>query len=105
MQLLLDNHAKESLTVYSDEFRACDLLEDDENYEQKGIIHGEGDVDGDAHVNTCEGHASLSRRWLSPHRGISKDSLLLYLRAFHIRCHIFHNPSLEPLKNIVGTIL
>ena len=50
------------------------------------LTHGNGEyVDGDVHVNTCESHASLARRWLSPHRGVSKDRLTPYIRAFQLR--------------------
>jgi len=62
---------QESLTVYTDGFQAYEPLEVDREY-----------VDGDVHVNTCESHASLARRWLSPHRSISKDRLTPYFRAF-----------------------
>jgi transposase-like protein len=68
VRLLLDNREKESLTVYADGFRAYDPLDDDENFHRESVIHSDGEyVDGDAHVNTCESHASLARRWLSPH--------------------------------------
>ena len=66
VRLLLAVTEEESLTVYTDGFRAYDPLEDDENYQREAVIHGEGEyVDGDTHVNTCESHASLVRRWLS----------------------------------------
>ncbi len=68
VRLLLNNHEEESLTVYIDGFRAYDPLEKDEMYQREAVIHSEGEyVDGNAHVNTCESHASLARRWLSPH--------------------------------------
>jgi len=71
VRLPLGDHEEESLTVYTGGFRAYDPLEEDENYQREAVIHGDSEyVDGDAHVNTCESHASLVRRWLSPHRGI-----------------------------------
>jgi len=55
----LINRQQESLTIYTDGFRAYDPLEDDENYQRKAVIHGDGEyVDGDAQVNTC-----ATRRW------------------------------------------
>jgi transposase-like protein len=106
VRLLLDNHEEESLTIYTDGFRAYDPLEDDENYQREAVIHGDGEyVDGDAHVNTCESHASLVRRWLSPHRGISKDKLTPYLRAFQLRRRIFQKPGRKALEEIVQTVL
>jgi len=106
VRLLLDTCEEESLTVYTDGFRAYDPLEGDESYQREAVIHGEGEyVDGDAHVNTCESHASLVRRWLSPHRGVSKDKLTPYLRAFGLRRRILRKPGREALKEIVRTVL
>jgi len=63
VRLLLENHEEESLTVYTDGFRAYDPLDTDENFHREAVIHGNGEyVDEDAHVNTCESHSSLARR-------------------------------------------
>ena len=63
MRLLLGDYEEESLTIYTDGFRACEPLVDDETFQREVVIHGEGEyVDGDAHVNTCESHASLVQR-------------------------------------------
>ncbi|GAA0514081.1 Transposase and inactivated derivatives [Halorubrum aquaticum] len=106
VRLLLDNHKKESLTVYTDGFRAYDPLDDDENFHREAVIHGDGEyVDGDAHVNTCESHASLARRWLSPHRGVSKDKLTAYLRPLQLRRRILRKPGREALKQIIREVL
>lgn len=56
----------------------------------KTVCHAAGeyarDEDGDGHhevhVNTIEGFWSLLRSWLRPHRGISQESLPLYLAFF-----------------------
>jgi transposase-like protein len=86
VRLLLSDHEEESLTIYTDGFRAYEPLEEDENFQRESVIHsGSEYVDEDAHVNTCECHASLARRWLPPHRGVSKDKLTPYLRAFQLR--------------------
>ena len=86
VRLFLANHEEESLTVYTDGFRAYDPLDDDERFDREFVVHGNGEyVDRVVHVNTCESHGSLLRPWLSPHRGISKDRLTLYLRAFQLR--------------------
>ncbi|MCF2169012.1 IS1595 family transposase, partial [Halobacterium salinarum] len=50
-------------------------------------------------------HASLARRWLSPHRGVSKDKLTAYLRPFQLRRRIFRKPGREALKQIVREVL
>jgi len=106
VRLLLDNHKKESLTVYTDGFRAYDPLENDENFHREAVIHGDGEyVDGDAHVNTCESHASLARRWLSPHRGVLKDKMTAYLRPLQLRRRILRKPGREALKQIIREVL
>ena len=106
VRLLLDTREKESLTVYTDGFRAYDPLDDDEGFHRESVIHGDGEyVDGDAHVNTCESHASLARRWLSPHRGVSKDKLTAYLRPLQLRRRILRKPGREALKQIVREVL
>ena len=59
-------------------------------YRHQTVCHGRGeyarDDDGDGfcevHVNTIEGFWSLLRSWLRPHRGISQESLPLYLGFF-----------------------
>ena len=106
VRLLLGDHEEESLTVYTDGFRAYDPLEDDDEFHREYVVHGDGEyADGDVHVNTCESHASLARRWLSPHRGVSKDKLTQYLRAFQLRSELFRKPGREALKHAVKATL
>jgi transposase-like protein len=57
------------------------------------------------HVNTCESHASLARRWLSPHQGISKHRLTQYLRAFQLRREFYRKPGREALKHAIKATL
>jgi len=106
VRLLLADHDEESLTVYTDGFRAYEPLEEDDAFTREYVVHGDGEyADGDIHVNTCESHASLTRRWLSPHRGISKDKLTPYLRAFQLRCELYRNPGDEALKHALDAAL
>ena len=106
MRPLLGDCEEESLTVYTDGFRAYYPLKDDENYQREAVIHGEGDyVDRDAYVNIFESHASLARRWLSPNRDVSKYKLTPYLRAFQLRRQILRKPRHEALKEIIQTVL
>ncbi|WP_435187048.1 IS1595 family transposase [Halobellus sp. EA9] len=106
VRLLLADHEQESLTVYTDGFRAYDPLEDDEEFDREYVVHGDGEyADGDVHVNTCESHASLARRWLSPHQGVSKDRLTPYFRAFQLRQRVRRKPGEEALKIILETAL
>ncbi len=106
VRLLLGNREKESLTVYTDGFRAYGPLDDDESFHRESVIHGNGEyVDGDAHVITCESHRRASDAWLSPHRGVSKDKLTAYLRPFQLRRQILRKPGREALKEIVRAVL
>jgi transposase/transposase-like protein len=55
VRLLLDNHEKESLTVYTDGFWTYNSLDDNESFNRGSVIHGEVEyIDVDAHVDTCE---------------------------------------------------
>ncbi|SDK15445.1 ISXO2-like transposase domain-containing protein, partial [Halovenus aranensis] len=106
IRLLLADRKEESLTVYTDGFRAYEPLDEDDAFDRQYVVHGEGEyADGDMHVNTCESHASLARRWLSPHRGISKDKLTPYLRALQLRKRVRRKPGDEALKTILETAL
>jgi transposase-like protein len=74
IRLLLAVVQLKSLVVYTDGFRAYEPLEADD-IDREYVVHHDGEyADDDVHVNTCESHASLVRRWLSPHRDISKTS-------------------------------
>ena len=106
IRLLLAVSQQESLTIYTDGFRAYDPLEEDDSFEREYVIHGDGEyVDGEVHVNTCESHGSLLRPWLSPHRGVSKDKLTQYLRAFQLRRELFDEPGQKALKHAVQAAL
>ena len=106
IRLLLEGRKQESLTVYTDGFRAYEPLDDDETFDRKYVVHSEGEyADDDVHVNTCESHASLVRRWLSPHRGVSKDKLTTYLRALRLRQRVRRKPRNEALRIILRTTL
>ncbi len=106
VRLLLDNHDEESLTVYTDGFRAYDPLDDDDIFDRKFVVHSDGEyADEDVHINTCESHGSLVRPGLSPHRGVSKDKLTPYLRAFQLRRELYRKPGDEALKHAIDAVL
>ena len=75
--------------VYTDEYDIYDKP-GTWGYENKSVCHANGeyarDEDGDGfcevHVNTIEGFGSLLRSWIRPHRGISQESLPIYLAFF-----------------------
>jgi transposase-like protein len=70
-----------------------DPLEKDERFDREYVVHGEDEYADDAiHVNTCEIHASLARRWLSPNRGISKHCRTQYFRAYQSDENFTANP-------------
>ena len=86
--------------------RACVQFEKDGNFEREYVVHGDGEYAANTiHVNTCENHASLARRWLLPHRGISKDRLTQYFRAFQLRRELYRKPGREALKHAVKATL
>lgn len=60
---LLADRKEESLTVYTDGFRAYDPLEVDDAFDREYVVHGDGEhADDEVHLNSCESHASLARR-------------------------------------------
>ncbi|ELY82760.1 ISH4 transposase [Natrinema pallidum DSM 3751] len=80
----------ESLIVSTDGFRASEPPKEDDAFDREYVVHGDGDdADDEVHVNTCESHASLTRRWVSPHRGISKDKLTQSLGVFQRRRELY----------------
>jgi len=106
IRLLLAERQQESIIVYTDGFRAYEPLEEDDAFDREYVVHGDGEyADDEVHVNTCESHASLTRRWLSPHRGISKDKLTQYLRAFQLRRELYRKPGRDALKHAVQATL
>jgi len=78
-------------TVFTDEYDIYFRLPE-WGYKHRTVCHSQGeyarDEDGDGfhevHVNTMEGVWSLLRSWLRPHRGISQESLPLYLAFFEL---------------------
>ncbi|WP_254533979.1 IS1595 family transposase [Natrinema gelatinilyticum] len=106
IRLLLADRQEESLTIFTDGFRAYEPLEEDDAFTREYVVHGDGEyADDEIHVNTCESHASLTRRWLSPHRCISKDKLTQYLRAFQLRRELYRKPGRDALKHAIQATL
>ena len=55
IRLLLADRNEESLTVYTDGFRAYEPLDEDDAFEREYVVHGNSEyADGDVHANTCE---------------------------------------------------
>jgi len=75
VRLLLAGGEEESLTVYTDGFRAYDPLDDDERFHRESVVHSDGEyVDGATHVNTCESHGRNSDRGSRPTEGFRRTS-------------------------------
>ena len=97
----------EGTLIYTDEYDICSRLEG-WGYGHETVCHGAGeyarDDDGDGfcevHVNTLEGFWSLLRSWLRPHRGISQESLPLYLGFFEF----VHNVRARG-KSLLGSLI
>jgi len=61
IRLLLADRHQESLTVYTDGFRAYEPLESDDAFDREYVVHSDGEyADDGVHVNTC---ARATRRW------------------------------------------
>jgi transposase len=106
IRLLLGDRQQESLTVYTDGFRAYEPLDSDDAFDRQYVVHGEGEyAAGDVHVTTGESHRRASDGWLSPHRGVSKEKLTLYIRALQLRKRVRRNPGDEALRTILETAL
>jgi len=105
-RLLLTNRQQESVTVYTDGFRAYEGLEEDDAFTCEYVIHGDGKyVNGDVHVNTCESRGSLVQSWLFPDRGVPKDKLTPYLRVFQLRRRVYRKSGEGALKIILDAVL
>jgi len=100
IRLLLSNRQQESVAVYTDGIRFYKPLDSDDAFDRQYVVHGESEyTNGDVHVNACESHASLARRWLSPHRDVSKDKLTPYLRGLQLRQRVRRKPGEKALKS------
>ena len=74
IRLLLADRQQESLTIYTDGFRAYEPLDEDDAFTREYVVHGDGEyVDGD-HVNTCESHASLAPVALAASRCLQRQT-------------------------------
>src|SRR5438093_5345744 len=98
-------------TVYTDEFDIYHRLSE-WGYAHLTVCHAAGeyarDDDGDGfcevHVNTLEGFWSLLRSCLRPHRGISQESLPLYLGFFEY-VHNIRRRGKALLGSLIGLLV
>jgi transposase-like protein len=86
---------QELLAVYTDGFRVYETLEDDDAIDLDYFACGDGEyANNEVHINTLESH-----------RGISKDKLTQYLRAFQLRRKLYRKPELDALKHALQATL
>ncbi len=92
-------------TIYTDEYAIYNFLDRSDQYTRKIVCHSKGEyaialnAEGTsvAHTNTQEGIWSLLRPWLTPHRGVNKKYLPLYIAP----CEYFlRNRELTPAQQI-----
>lgn len=104
---LVQGTIAEGSVVYTDEYDIYNHLSE-WGYTHHTVCHARGeyarddDEDGfcEVHVNTLEGFWSLLRSWLRPHRGISQESLPLYLGFFEF----VHNVRARG-KSLLGALI
>ena len=78
----------------------------DDTFDREYVVHSDGEyADDEVYVKTRESHRRVSDAWLSPHRGVSKDKLTQYLRAFQLRQELYRKPGRDALKHAVQATL
>lgn len=76
------NNVEYGSTVFTDEYRAYDSLEE-YGFIHKSINHSEKEyVNGIVHVNNCECRSNLYQLWIRKFMGINKHNLQTYSKAF-----------------------
>lgn len=76
------NNVEYGSTVFTDEYRAYDSLEE-HGFIHKSINHSEKEyVNGIVHVNNCECRSNLYQLWIRKFMGINKHNLQTYSKAF-----------------------
>ncbi len=111
IQPLVEASVAPGTTVYTDEYDIYGRLEE-WGFEHQSVCHSRGeyarDDDGDGvcevHVNTMEGFWSLLRSWLRPHRGVSQESLPVYLGFFQF-VHNARQRGKALMHSLVDTLL
>lgn len=111
IQPLVETSVAPGTTLYTDEYDIYGRLEE-WGFEHHSVCHSRGeyarDDDGDGacevHVNTMEGFWSLLRSWLRPHRGVSQESLPVYLGFFQF-VHNARQRGKALMHSLVDTLL
>lgn len=76
------NSVKYGSTIFTDEYRAYDSLEE-HGFVHKMVNHSEKEyADGIIHVNNCECRSNLYQLWLRKFMGVNKHNLQTYSKAF-----------------------
>ena len=84
-QSLLDivcSRVKYGSTVYTDEYRAYDRLEE-HGFIHKSVMHSQKEyANGNVHVNNCECRSNLYQLWIRKFMGVNKYNLQTYSKTF-----------------------
>ncbi len=106
IRLLLADRQQESLTVYTDGFRAYEPLEADDASDRKYVVHSDGEyADDEVHVNTCESQASQVRRVALASPRYLQRQVDTISQRFQLRPELFRKPGRDGLKHAVRATL
>jgi transposase len=98
---IASRHIGAGSRIYTDSFPSYSILQG-MGYRHDYVNHSLREyARGDVHINNCENRASILRRWLSVHRGVSKDNLDTYLSLFQLQRNTNKLPAIEKIKLIV----
>jgi transposase len=98
---IASRHIGAGSRIYTDSFPSYSILQG-MGYRHDYVNHSLREyARGDVHINNCENRASILRRWLSVHRGVSKDNLDTYLSLFQLQRNTNKLPTIEKIKTIV----
>ena len=76
------NRVRYGSTVFTDEYRAYDPLEE-HGFIHKSVKHSEKEyVNGNIHVNNCECRSNLYQLWIRKFMGVNKHNLQTYSKTF-----------------------
>ncbi len=76
------SRVKYGSTIFTDEYRAYDQLEE-HGFIHKRIMHSKKEyVDGIVHVNNCECRSNLYQLWIRKFMGVNKYNLQVYSKTF-----------------------
>ena len=89
-------------TIFTDEYRAYDQLEE-HGFIHKSVIHSQKEyANGIVHVNNCECRSNLYQLWIRKFMGVNKYNLQTYSKTFQF---IHNNRTQDKRGKIHGNSL